>query len=350
VIQTARIDEPTGVKGSGAGKESEMQFDGEASDPQLGFVHQALIYGSDQEFLDVAIPFIEEGLGSEEPTLVAVQDRHVENLRGELGGAPEGLTLHPVDRWYETSARTRQKFSRWVAERGERAGGERQTDRPRVRLIGEPPWAIGHEAQVRDRARHESVLNVAFAREPVTFICPYDATALPDEVIAHARRTHPEIVNSTGTSESAPYEEPLEFCRRLDATVEPQRGAPSVEISFSLEDLPAVRRAIGTFVLGAGLAPSRCDELVLAVNEITTNAVIHGGPPATVRAWNGGGEVVVEVTDAGDGIRDVLAGQFTPPTDALGGRGLWLTRLLCDAVEVRNGMGCTVSLHTAVPG
>ena len=48
-----------------------------------------------------------------------------------------------------------------------------------TRLIGEPPWAIGHEAQVRDWARHESVINVAFADRQVTFICPYDAQALP---------------------------------------------------------------------------------------------------------------------------------------------------------------------------
>src|SRR3954447_14413555 len=133
-----------------------MQFDGEASGP-TGFVHQALIYGSDQEFLDVALPFVEEGLGSGEPTLVAVQDSHVENLRDALGDTPGGLTLHSVDDWHETSARTRQKFGSWVAEHGEDAG--RQAKHRRVRLMGEPPWAHRHEAQVRAWARHESVIN-----------------------------------------------------------------------------------------------------------------------------------------------------------------------------------------------
>jgi anti-sigma regulatory factor (Ser/Thr protein kinase) len=317
-----------------------MQSNGEASGPSGGFQHQALIYGSDEEFLDVAFPFVQEGLSSNQPTLIAVQDRNVENLRSALGGTPEGLTLHAVDEWYETSARTREKFSRWAAERSGRGN--------RVRLMGEPPWAIGHDAQIRDWARHESVINLAFAGRPVTFICPYDASVLPEEVIGHGLDTHPQIVDPDGTAMSASYEDPADFCRRLDISVEPQREEPALELSFRLEDLPALRRTIGLLAQDAGLAPARSEELVLAVNEITTNALIHGRPPARVRLWSTEDELVVEVKDAGDGIRDVLAGQLTPPPGGLGGRGLWLTRQLCDAVEVRNGDGCTVVMHAAL--
>jgi len=318
-----------------------MRSEGEASVPAKGFVHQAHLYGSDEEFMDVALPFVQEGLSSKQPTLVAVQKRHVENLRAALGGAPDGVALHAVEEWYETSARTREKYARWVAE---------HTDDGRARLIGEPPWAVGHEAQVRDWARYESVINVVFAGQPATFICPYDARALPEEVIGHACGTHPEMVDADGISQSASYEAPVDYCRRLDSAVERPVGEPSIELGFALNELPSVRRAIASFALDAGLAPSRAEDLVLAVNEITTNAVIHGRPPATVRIWHSDGEVVVEVADAGDGIRDVLAGQLTPPTAALGARGLWLARLLCDAVEVRNGAGCTVSMHAATSG
>src|SRR6266496_3043770 len=113
-----------------SGKENAMRFSGEASDPLKGFVHQALIYDSDREFMDVALPFVEGALASGEPALVAVQERHVENLREALGGAPPGVTLFSVDQWYDTSARTREKFGRWVAE---------HSDGRRVRVIGEPP-------------------------------------------------------------------------------------------------------------------------------------------------------------------------------------------------------------------
>jgi anti-sigma regulatory factor (Ser/Thr protein kinase) len=319
--------------------ENKMQSTGEASVPGSGFNHQALIYGSDREFMDVALPFVEAGLSSKEPTLVAVQDRHVENMRAALDGTPEGLTLCPVEDWYETSARTREKFSRWAGE---------QTDSgSRARLMGEPPWALGREAQVRDWARHESVNNVAFAGRPVTFVCPYDARALPEEVLGHARGTHPEIVDADGVSASASYEDPPDFCRRMDSTIEAQHGAPAMELSFGLKDLPRVRRTLWSFARDAGMAGWRADELVLAVNEITTNAVIHGRPPATVRVWHADDEIVIEVADAGEGIRDSLAGQLTPPATALGGRGLWLTRLLCDAVEVRNAGGSAVTVRAA---
>ena len=53
-------------------RETTMQSNGEASGPGSGFIHQALIYDSDQEFMDVALPFVEQGLSSRQPTLVAV--------------------------------------------------------------------------------------------------------------------------------------------------------------------------------------------------------------------------------------------------------------------------------------
>ena len=318
-----------------------MHSHGEASGLTEGFVHQALIYGSEQEFMEVVLPFVAEGLSSDEPTLVAVQDRHVRNLRGALGGTPEGLTLVAVEDWYETSARTRDKFARWVLERTARPG--------RIRLIGEPPWALGHKAQVRDWARSESVINVAFAGLPLTLICPYDAEALPEEVLGHARDTHPEIVDCDGSAPSRSYVDPRDFCGRLDATVEAQRHAPSLELQFALDDLGVVRRLIGSFALDAGLTGARTEEIVLAANEIATNAVIHGRPPTTVRGWHGNAEIIVEVADGGDGIQDVLAGQLSPPAEVSGGRGLWLTRLLCDAVEVCNAGGCIVTMHAATP-
>lgn len=318
-----------------------MRSDGVGTAARGGLVHQGFPYGSDQELIDVALPFVEEGLRLGEPTLLAVGDRHLANLRSALGGTPDGVELHSMEDWYETSARTRQKFARWTDEQTERGG--------RARLMGEPPWPVGNDAQVRDWARHESVINVAFARRPVTFICLHDARALPDEVLAHSRATHPELVSADGVAESSSYENPIDYCRRLDRAAEKQRGEPELELDFDLRDLPAIRRAIGSFAVDAGLSGERTEEFVLAVNEITTNAVVHGSLPATVRGWWKEDEIVVEVTDSGGGIADVLAGQLTPPPASPGGRGLWLTRLICNAVEVRNGSGCTVTLRAATP-
>jgi anti-sigma regulatory factor (Ser/Thr protein kinase) len=317
-----------------------MQSQGEASAPDAAFIHSGLIYGSDDAFLDVALPFIEEGVAAGEPALVAVRAANIENLRDALGREPEGVTLLSTEEWYETSARSRDKFMRWANER---------VDAGRVRLIGEPPWAVDNDAQVRDWARYESVVNVAFERLPVSFVCAFDARRLPPEIVEHARRTHPEIVGPHGSSPSEAYESPRMFCRGLDTRVHRPKAEPSVLLDFNLADLHRVRRTVATMAVRSGLSGSRADELALAVNEIASNAVVHGRPPATLRIWHGEGELICEVSDAGDGIKDALAGQLTPPPDGIGGRGIWLTRMLSDAVEIRNGVGCTVSIHAAAP-
>lgn len=317
-----------------------MQSEGEASAPQAEFVHSALIYGSDDAFMEVGLPFVEQGIEGREPTLVAVQASNIDNLRSALGGEPEGVTLLSMDEWYESSARTRDKFMRWA---GEHAGPGR------VRLMGEFPWAIGNDAAVRDWARCESVINVAFDGMPVSFLCPYDARELPQEIIDYAYRTHPEIAGPLGSVASDSYEDPHEFCRRLDARVERPDGDPSTVLSFDLADLRLVRRTVASAALAFGLSGTRADELALAVNEIASNAVVHGRPPAILRIWQGNDELICEVSDAGDGIKDVLAGQLTPPPDEIGGRGIWLSRMLSDAVEIRNGVGCAVTIHAAAP-
>lgn len=126
-------------------------------------------------------------------------------------------------------------------------------------------------------------------------------------------------------------------------------GASLCELTFALGDLPTVRRAVESAATGAGLSAPRVVEMVLAVNEVATNAVVHGRPPARLRVWKGDGEIIFEVSDVGEGIADPLVGQLRPPPNAPRGRGLWLARRLADALEVQNGAGCTVRVHAAAP-
>ena len=88
-----------------------MASGGETATRSEGFVHSALIYGSGDEFMEVALPFVEDGISRSEPTLVAVQGCNVDNLREALGGEPDGVTLLSVEQWYETAARTSEKPS-----------------------------------------------------------------------------------------------------------------------------------------------------------------------------------------------------------------------------------------------
>jgi anti-sigma regulatory factor (Ser/Thr protein kinase) len=289
------------------------------------------------------MPFIEEGVASGEPVLVAMEEGNLEALRGAIGPEPTGVRLLSSPEWYENSARTRDKLTDWVGENGN--GG-------RVRLIGEPPWPVGQEARVRDWARHESVLNVAFAGLPLRLVCAHDARALPAEVIEHVESTHPEIIRGDGEpSPSSRFEDPRDFCARLAPDGAERDGAPAAELSFGLDDLRSVRRLVEWEGLYSGLPDERIEELILAVNEVASNALVHGAAPASLRIWNEGGEIVFEVVDGGAGISDALAGQLPPEPEVLGGRGLWLSRMMADAVEIRSDTaGNSVTIHATLPG
>src|SRR5262249_5669501 len=183
------------------------------------------------------------------------QERNIESLTSALGGEPEGVTLVSTEQWYETSARSREKFRAWAAER---------VGPGRVRLIGEPPWATANDAQVRDWARHESVINMTFAGMQVTFVCPYDARVLPAEIIEHAHRTHPTICAGTRWTNSRDYENPLDFCRRLSDHIVRPSSDPERELDFGLIDLARIRGIVNDLGCDAGLPDRKAEELALA--------------------------------------------------------------------------------------
>ncbi|WP_161968803.1 ATP-binding protein, partial [Streptomyces orinoci] len=90
-----------------------------------------------------------------------------------------------------------------------------------------------------------------------------------------------------------------------------------------------------------GLSPAALDDLALAVAELTTNSVVHGGGSGTVRVWAENGHLVWEVEDRGH-LTDPLAGRRPPPADRPGGRGLLLVHYLSDLVHTHTRPGATI--------
>ncbi len=111
--------------------------------------------------------------------------------------------------------------------------------------------------------------------------------------------------------------------------------------TFAGDGVRGLRREISDLARHVGLSAARTDDLVLAVNEVATNSVRHGGGRGVLRSWIDGDAVVCEVSDAGE-ITDPLVGRRRPASDAPGGRGLWLANMLCDLVQVRSGPDGTV--------
>lgn len=298
------------------------------------------MYGSEQEFVDAILPFVRAGVEAEEPVLVAVQAANVAALRESLNGEADGVELCRVEEWYETAARTRSKFAAWVSEHAN--GG-------RVRLVGEPPWLLQSAAGVREWARHESVLNVAFADLPLSSICPYDSRALPAQIIEYAEHTHPVLRAPDGVSASASFVEAHDLCARLNAQARLPTELPEAELELDAGSIAKVRHIVELIASEAALGEEKVGDIVLAVSEVATNAVRHGRPPARMRLWHHDGELICAVSDAGSGVVDPLAGQLEPDPTTPGGWGLWIARTVADAVETRcDGDPATVAVHVGL--
>lgn len=123
---------------------------------------------------------------------------------------------------------------------------------------------------------------------------------------------------------------------------------PILVLGFTGDKITAVRRAVTRQAADAGLTGDQLHDFVLAVNEIVTNAVVHGGGGGELRMWDYGQFLGCEVTDGGPG--GVLDAP-TEPSPEGGRHGLRLARLLVDRLEVLESAGGTaVRLMTGLHG
>jgi anti-sigma regulatory factor (Ser/Thr protein kinase) len=301
------------------------------------FAHDALLYPGDAGFLQGTMPFVREGIAAGEPILIVLSRAKIAWIRAELNGDGDQVLFADMNEVGANPARIIPAWRRFLDEHA--VGG-----RP-VRGIGEPIWSGRRPDELVECQRHESLLNLAFAEAPAfRLLCPYDTTSLDDDVLEEAVRSHPFVVEEGRRRPSpsyrglpaisAPFSDPL-----------PQPPASVQELSFDRESLHAVRRLVATRAADAGLSIGRLNDLVLAVNEVATNSVRHGGGFGTLRVWMGTRWLVCEVEDLGR-IENPLAGREQPTAEQQDGRGLWIANQICDLVQVRTlSEGSVVRMH-----
>jgi anti-sigma regulatory factor (Ser/Thr protein kinase) len=301
------------------------------------FAHEALLYAGEDEFVAATAPFIREGVEAGEPVLVVVGAGKIARLREELNGHGDGVLFADMADVGANPARIIPAWQAFVAE-------HLRDDRP-VRGIGEPIWAGRSRDEVVECQRHESLLNLAFADAPAwRLLCPYDTSALDDAVIAEALRSHPIVVRNGKRVASDQYRGLGGPARPFDLPL-PEPPFDTLELPFDGAHLAGSRQFVARRAVDAGLSASRTHDLVLAVNEILTNSIRHGGGGGTLRMWQDNGRLVCEVEDRGQ-INDPLVDRRRPDPNQAGGRGLWMANQLCDLVQLRSpGDGTIVRLH-----
>ncbi len=294
-----------------------------------GIRHVAWFYRAQADYLRAVEEFVRAGQACGEPVLVAV--RRIQLPGDWRPPAGPGVTIADMAAMGSNPARIIPALQAFRAlHQGQR-----------IRYLGEPAWRGRTVAELQEIARHEVLLNLAFAESELTAFCPYSAL-LPQHVIDEATSTHPCVL-ADGTEHASPgYQSPSDYLAKLDWRLPAPATAQVLEYAG---DLRPVRALVDAIAQRAGLPSSRRTDLVIAASEVAANTLRHTSGTGTVRLWFTASEVLCQLEDSGF-ITDPLAGHWRPAGDSAGGQGLWLVNQLCDLAEIRTGeLGTTVRLH-----
>ncbi len=169
------------------------------------FDHQACLYGSDRQFLEMALPFLETGLANGEPVLAVTTPANL-----ELIGSALGTRADDVD--YAESAffgrRPPQRIAAFHRYAQRHAPGR---DGAQVRILAEPVWTGRSAREIAAWKRMESALNVALAETSIHMICPYDTRITGLGIVDSARRTDPALAHGPDAIPNPDYADPATF-------------------------------------------------------------------------------------------------------------------------------------------
>jgi len=288
-----------------------------------GFVHSALLYHSQREYLDFLAGFVGEGLAMDEPVLVAVPGESMALLRDELCGAGSAL---PAGLQMADSTVVARNPSRFMAMETAFAG--RHPHR-RVRIVSEVLWPGRTANEVLACEQHEALVNEALEHYQVTGLCLYDASRLDEEVLTSGPATHPVLWRSGSLHRNAAYA-PKEVLARCNQPLSPNPEAATYLVQDKADLRPARSFAID-YAAGVGLSRDAMWDLQLVATELATNSLMHGGA-CRLALWRSDDHLVCEARDKGR-LDDPLAGRLNPGPSGPAGRGLFLVNAVSDLVR-----------------
>ena len=291
-----------------------------------GFQHDALFYESVEDLVDVAAPFLLEGLAAGDGAVIAAGPRATAALYDAVGNHPLVLVL---ERHALYRARTPTAITTF------RGLGEQASPGQRVRVVGEVDFGTT-TANWSEWQRYEAVINSAFASSPLWGMCVF-STDLPEPLLITARHTHPQLVSRAGRATNGDYVDPAAYVTGLPVPDEPLERTPPALAADDVTDFIGLRRTIRAHLSAVAGPYDLLEDFQLAVDEMTSNAVRHGRRPVSLRLWTADGTLVCTISDAGAGPNDPFAGYGPAHGEDLsaGGMGLWLARQLCDHVALR---------------
>lgn len=302
-----------------------------------GFVHAALLYRSQQEYLESVARFVLDGLRADEAVLVAVPDDKLALLHDALSGSVAGFTAEL--RLADISELGRNPC-RFMATEGSFV--DDHPDR-RVRIVSQLAWPGRSDDEFVACVEHEALVNEALDGYPVTKLCLYDASRLDDDLLADARATHPLLWSGGALQRSAEYapDAALERCNR---PLHAKPGAVTYMVRKSADLSPA--RAFAVDYAGwVGMSQDGIDDLQLIATELATNSLMYTDGACRLAFWRQDEHLVCEARDTGR-FDDPLVGRLDPGPTGPASRGLYLVNAISDLVRTHTtSAGTTIQAY-----
>lgn len=299
------------------------------------FRHQCCFYGTDVEFLAMAVPFAQEGLRRGEPVLVTTTAANLELLHDVLGvDAAKIVYAEPASFGRRPSHLANALHRYWSRHQQTASTGM-------VRILAEPDRGGGTRREVAAWQRIEAGFNVVLAGARIWMICPYDTRVVDADVLEGARRTHPECLVGRKAEPSTQFLAPEEFDGpRLSP---PPLGAAGDVFRFE-GDLVAVRR----HVLDKAGPLLRSEQAVtmfgVAVGEAVDYLLKHGIGRAAVWVRPVAGRVVCTLHSDQPLDGPPFFG-YRPPGPRQPDNSLAMTDQICEWLDLSSdASGCTIEL------
>lgn len=314
--------------------------------------HAVGLHASATHLLGQLVTLTREAMERDEPVALALAPRTEQALRESVDGGDALRSLGaPGDvdgASGQTVALMRARELRTLAA----AGGPVTVLTEHLAVLDGPDGGFWTEL--------DAAANVALSDLPVRLTCFYPDMPLHLAVLDGARRNHPLLLVDGELQHNPEYRAPRDVLTAHPTAPPMLLGAPDLRLPFHAWQLHEVRRAVRGLAGAAGFTEERISDVVLAVNEVATNAVEHGSRgqnttdpvhdgvrPAELHVWVEPAGLVCEVHDGGR-LADPLPGLHPPHPSDPRGRGLWIARQICDLLHVwSDGVGTHVRVRAA---
>lgn len=295
--------------------------------PHGSFQHLAVIHDGPDELAGRVATTLTESLATGGAVLVCLDDASAGRVASTLGPAWEKVTHLPADVRYTRPAGAMAMVHGFVQDALARGATE-------VISLG----AIDFDGTDDARwVRYEAAVNDVLSHLPFRGICAYDTRVVPPAAVRAAYATHALVHEGAGVAPSPAF-----------VPAPPTAPRPSSWRALGAPDLhmtggePATIRHAMTSRYGRVAAPDQLDDALLAVSELATNGLRHGAAPVVLETWRtDNGDIVLRVSDGGDGIADPYP-ELRPPGVGTGGYGLWVVGQVCDEMTIERVGGRTV--------